>query len=86
MVGLSDSSVDLPMGMMVAKELDLLGTSVCSADAFAEAADIAVRNADVISKLISRRFPLEQAPEAIAWAMANPQEALKVVVEAGVGS
>ncbi len=44
--------------------------------------NIAVRNADVISKLISRRFPLEQAPEAIAWAMANPQDALKVVVEA----
>ena len=40
------------------------------------------RNADVISRLISRRFPLDQAPEAIAWAMANPEEALKVVVEA----
>ena len=37
--------------------------------------------ADVIAKLISRRYPLEQAPEAITWAMANPQDALKVVVE-----
>jgi L-gulonate 5-dehydrogenase len=81
-VGLSDRTVELPMGMLVAKELDILGTSVCSAEAFAEAAEIAVRNADVISKLISRRFPLEEAPEAIAWAMANPAEALKVVVEA----
>jgi L-gulonate 5-dehydrogenase len=81
-VGLSDRTVELPMGMMVAKELDILGTSVCSAEAFGEAAEVAVRNADVISKLISRRFPLEQAPEAITWAMANPQEALKVVVEA----
>jgi L-gulonate 5-dehydrogenase len=80
-VGLSDRSVELPMGTIVAKELDILGTSVCSAEAFAEAAEIAVRNADVVSKLISRRYPLEQAPEAIAWAMANPQEALKVVVE-----
>jgi threonine dehydrogenase-like Zn-dependent dehydrogenase len=80
-VGLSDASVELPMGMIVAKELDILGTSVCNAEAFAEAAQIAVRKADVISKLISRRFPLEQAPEAITWAMANPQEALKVVVE-----
>jgi L-gulonate 5-dehydrogenase len=80
-VGLSDRTVELPMAMMVAKELDILGTSVCSAEAFAEAAEIAVRNADVVSKLISRRYPLEQAPEAIAWAMANPQEAMKVVVE-----
>jgi L-gulonate 5-dehydrogenase len=80
-VGLSDRSVELPMGTIVAKELDILGSSVCNAEAFAEAAAIAVRNADVVSRLISRRYPLDRAPEAIAWAMANPQEALKVVVE-----
>jgi L-gulonate 5-dehydrogenase len=80
-VGLSDRSVELPMGMIVAKELDILGSSVCTAEAFAEAAEITVRNADVVSRLISRRYPLEQAPEAIAWAMANPQDALKVVVQ-----
>jgi L-gulonate 5-dehydrogenase len=82
LVGLSDATVELPMAAMVAKELDVLGSSVCDAAAFAEAAELTVRRADVISKLISRRFPLEQAPEAIAWAMANPQDALKVVVEA----
>jgi L-gulonate 5-dehydrogenase len=82
LVGLSDSTVELPLAAFVAKELDVLGSSVCDAAAFAEAAQIVSRNADVISKLISRRFPLEQAPEAIAWAMANPADALKVVVEA----
>jgi L-gulonate 5-dehydrogenase len=80
-VGHSDRSVELPMAVIVAKELDILGSSVCNAEAFAEAAELTVRNADVISRLISRRFPLAQAPEAIAWAMANPQDALKVVVE-----
>jgi L-gulonate 5-dehydrogenase len=80
-VGLSDRSVELPMAAIVAKELDILGSSVCNAEAFAEAAELTVRNADVISRLISRRFPLDRAPEAIAWAMANPQDALKVVVE-----
>jgi L-gulonate 5-dehydrogenase len=82
LVGLSDRTVELPIGGFVAKELDVLGSSVCDAAAFGEAAEIVGRRADVISKLISRRFPLEQAPEAIAWAMANPQEAMKVVVEA----
>jgi L-gulonate 5-dehydrogenase len=82
LVGLSDRTVELPIGSFVAKELDVLGSSVCDAAAFGEAAAIVGRRADVISKLISRRFPLEQAPEAIAWAMANPQDAMKVVVEA----
>jgi L-gulonate 5-dehydrogenase len=82
LVGLSDAKVELPMAVMVAKELDVLGSSVCDAAAFAEAAELTVRNAEVIGRLISRRYPLEEAPEAIAWAMANPAEALKVVVEA----
>jgi len=81
-VGISHHEVSLEINTFTAKEIDVLGSSVCDAEAFAEAAQIVGRNADVISKLISRRFPLDQAPEAIAWAMANPQEALKVVVEA----
>jgi threonine dehydrogenase-like Zn-dependent dehydrogenase len=81
-VGISHHQVELEINAFTAKEIDVLGTSVCTADAFAEAAEIVGRNADVVSKLISRRFPLDRAPEAIAWAMANPQDALKVVVEA----
>jgi L-gulonate 5-dehydrogenase len=81
-VGISEHVVELSINTFTAKEIDVLGTSVCDAAAFAEAAEIVGRNADVVSRLISRRFPLAQAPEAIAWAMANPQDALKVVVEA----
>jgi threonine dehydrogenase-like Zn-dependent dehydrogenase len=80
-VGISEHRVELSINTFTAKEIDVLGTSVCDAAAFEEAAAIVGRNADLVSKLISRTYPLEQAPEAIAWAMANPQEALKVVVE-----
>jgi L-gulonate 5-dehydrogenase len=81
-VGISEHRVELPIGTFTAKEIDVMGTSVCDAGAFEEAAAIVGRNAETISRLISRRYPLSQAPEAIAWAMANPQDALKVVVEA----
>jgi hypothetical protein len=30
--------------------------------------------------LISRRFPLERAPEALDYAMENPGEVMKVVI------
>jgi threonine dehydrogenase-like Zn-dependent dehydrogenase len=80
-VGISEHRVELSINTFTAKEIDVLGTSVCDAAAFEEAAAIVGRNADLVSKLISRTYPLEEAPEAIAWAMANPQEALKVVVE-----
>jgi threonine dehydrogenase-like Zn-dependent dehydrogenase len=62
------------------KELDLLGVSCCGADEFAEAVAVVERNADVLAGLVSHRFALEQAPEALRFAMENPTEVMKVVI------
>lgn len=78
--GISHEEVSLPIGAFTAKELDVLGTSCCSADEFREAARIvAARSADV-QGLITHEFGLERAPEAIAFAIENPEQVMKVVV------
>ncbi len=78
--GISHKEVSLPIGAFTAKELDVLGTSCCSADEFREAARIvAARSADV-QGLITHEFGLESAPEAIAFAIENPEQVMKVVV------
>ena len=38
------------------------------------------RNREVLAKLISHRFALERAPEAMRFAMDNPTEVMKVVI------
>ena len=38
------------------------------------------RNAGALARLISHQFPLEQAPEALQFAMSNPHEVMKVVI------
>ena len=78
--GISHKEVSLPIGAFTAKELDMLGTSCCSAYEFREAARIvAARRADV-QGLITHEFGLESAPEAIAFAIENPEQVMKVVV------
>ena len=37
-------------------------------------------NEALLEPLISRRFPLERAPEALAYAMEHPAEVMKVVI------
>jgi hypothetical protein len=34
-------------------------------------------------RLITQRFSLDQAPEALKWAMGHPAETMKVVIELG---
>jgi threonine dehydrogenase-like Zn-dependent dehydrogenase len=79
-VGMSGEEVTLRLGSLTEKELDLLGVSCCGADEFAEAVAVVERNADVLAGLVSHRFALEQAPEALRFAMENPTEVMKVVI------
>ena len=61
----------------------MLGVSTCSAEDFAEAVELVARRRDAVEALISHEFALEEAPAAIAFAIANPAEAMKVLVHAG---
>jgi threonine dehydrogenase-like Zn-dependent dehydrogenase len=79
-VGMSGEEVPLRIGTFTEKEIDMLGVSCCGSDEFAEAVSFVERNREPLERLISRRFPLEQAPEAVGYAMENPGEVMKVVI------
>jgi threonine dehydrogenase-like Zn-dependent dehydrogenase len=79
-VGMSGQEVTLRIGSLTEKELELLGVSVCTSEEFAEAVAVVERNPDVLAGLISHRFALERAPEALRFAMDNPTEVMKVLI------
>jgi threonine dehydrogenase-like Zn-dependent dehydrogenase len=66
---------DLPF-----KEIDVLGTSCMSSDDFAEAVDLVGRRRAAAAGLVTHEFSLEQAPEAIAFAIEHPAEVMKAVI------
>jgi L-gulonate 5-dehydrogenase len=82
-VGLSTGDVPLPIGTLPFRELDVLGVSTCAADDFAEAVQLVARRRSAVEALISHEFSLEQAPEAIAFAIEHPDDAMKVLVHTG---
>jgi len=79
-VGMSGEEVTLRLGSLTEKELDLLGVSCCNAGEFGDAVAVVERNAELLSGLVSHRFALERAPEALRFAMDNPTEVMKVVI------
>jgi threonine dehydrogenase-like Zn-dependent dehydrogenase len=79
-VGLSDHDAPFRVGRLPFKEIDVLGVSCCTGDDFAAAVELVSRRRDVAAPLVTHEFALEQAPEAIAYAMANPVEVMKAVV------
>lgn len=79
-VGMSAAQVTLPVVAFVAKELDVVGVSVCQADQFARAVGLIERHQERARTLISHRFPFEQTPEALRFAMDHPTEVMKVVI------
>jgi threonine dehydrogenase-like Zn-dependent dehydrogenase len=79
-VGISDKEVSLNIGWFTQKEIDVLGTSVCTAEQFAEAVAIVGRHRELVEPLITQQFALDEAPAAIDFAMRNPADVMKVVV------
>jgi threonine dehydrogenase-like Zn-dependent dehydrogenase len=82
-VGLSTHEFPLRMGILPFRELDVLGTSCCNGDDFAEAVRLVARRHDAVEPLITHEFALEDAPEAIAFAIEHPGEVMKALVHAG---
>jgi 2-desacetyl-2-hydroxyethyl bacteriochlorophyllide A dehydrogenase len=79
-VGMSGHEVALRVGSFTEKELDVLGVCCCGGGEFAQAVDLVEREGEQLARLISHAFELERAPEALAYAMENPTEVMKVVV------
>jgi threonine dehydrogenase-like Zn-dependent dehydrogenase len=53
---------------------------ICGDAEFADAVAVVERNGAPLARLISHEFGLDQAPEAISFAMSNPAEVMKVVI------
>jgi threonine dehydrogenase-like Zn-dependent dehydrogenase len=79
-VGMSGEEVPLRIGAFTEKEIDMLGVSCCGSGEFGEAVRFVESNREPLERLISRRFPLDRAPEAVGYAMENPGEVMKVVI------
>jgi threonine dehydrogenase-like Zn-dependent dehydrogenase len=79
-VGLGSADAPIRIGDLAFKEIDLLGVSCCNADEFADAVALVARRQDVLAGLVTHEFPLEQAPEAIAYAIQHPAEVMKAVI------
>ncbi len=79
-VGMSNHEVPVRIGSLTEKELDVLGVSCCGSAEFAEAVAIVERNASSLARLISHEFPLARAPEALRFAIDNPEKVMKVVI------
>jgi L-gulonate 5-dehydrogenase len=79
-VGLSDQEVSVPVGIFTRKELNVLG-SRNSANLFSRAIDVVRRHRTVMSELVSHRFPLEAAGEALALVADNAAAVSKAIIE-----
>jgi threonine dehydrogenase-like Zn-dependent dehydrogenase len=79
-VGLSSDHAPVRVGDLPLKEIDVLGVSCCGSDEFAAAVELVGRRRHVAAGLVTHEFGLEQAPEAIAYAIAHPAEVMKAVV------
>jgi L-gulonate 5-dehydrogenase len=79
-IGLSSRDAPLRVGNLAFKEIDVLGVSCCNADEFGEAVSLVARRHEALSGLVTHEFPLEQAPEAIVYAMRHPAEVMKAVI------
>ena len=79
-VGLSSHEVPLRIGALPFRELDVLGVSTCQSVDFAAAAELVQRRRAAVLPLITHEFSLEEAPEAITFAIEHPDEVLKAVV------
>jgi threonine dehydrogenase-like Zn-dependent dehydrogenase len=82
-VGMSNEQAPIRVGVLTEKELDLLGVSCCDDREFTDAVAVVERNSAALARLVSHEFPLEQAPEAMRFAIANPAEVLKVMIKPG---
>ena len=79
-VSLSSEHASVRVGDLPLKEIDVLGVSCCGSGEFAAAVDLVGRNRDAAAALVTHEFELEQAPEAIEYAMTHPAEVMKAVV------
>jgi len=81
-VGISGAEASIPVIEFSRKEVSVYG-SRNSVGLFPDAIDLVERNAARLAPLITHRFELDRVGEAIAFALNNPDQVEKVVIEIG---
>lgn len=79
-VGIGHEEVSLPINAFTERELTVLGSTVCTHEDFAEAIRIVGAHQEAVARLITHERSLDDAVDAIAHAMANPDQVMKLVV------
>ena len=81
-VGLSNDDVAFPVVEFTRRELTILGSRL-NTGLFPQAVELVRRNADRMGALITQRYSLEDAQQALTFAHDHPAEAIKVLIEVG---
>ena len=79
-VGISNQEVSIPVIEFSRKELTILG-SRNNTGVFGEALDLVQRLNDKLRVLVTHRYPIEQAQEAMTFALDRPQDSEKVLLQ-----
>jgi L-gulonate 5-dehydrogenase len=82
-VGIGHEEVRLPINAFTERELTILGSTVCTHEDFAEAIRTVGVYREAVARLITHERPLADAVDAIAYAMAHPDEVMKLVIRGG---
>jgi L-gulonate 5-dehydrogenase len=83
-VGISLKEVSLPIPDFTRKELTILG-SRNNAGVFGQALDLVQRRGEQLRVLVTQRYTLDQAPEAIELALEHPDQVEKVMLKVSEG-
>jgi threonine dehydrogenase-like Zn-dependent dehydrogenase len=82
-VGMSAGAAPLRPGIFPEKEIDVLGSSCATAGDFRAAVRLVSAHRDRVAALLTHRFPLPRARDALEFALKPPAGAVKVLVTIG---
>ena len=79
-VGMSAATAPVRPGAFPEKEIDVTGSSCATAGDFAAAVALVTANRRAVTAMLSHRFPLTRARDAVEFVMSRPPGAVKVLV------
>ncbi len=82
-VGISDRSVELPIGPFTAKEFDMIGSSCHEREDFEEAIRLVGASSELLAPRLGPEFDLDEARAALDFSRSHPAETMKVLVRVG---
>ncbi len=86
LVGLAGEQAVMPFAAITHKELDIVGSSVCIAEEFAEAVELVQRRGEHLRPLLTGEVPLRDAGRALQQVAERPAESMKVVIRVSSGA